>query len=406
MSDKHRKPVQGEPFKPSASRDRWLIESAERVDELQRLIESGATGDTSPSVIQVKNATGADRGRFELVGLEAPVFNPATAAQKNRALETPTFNGVDPLGYAAAFGVFIRPVPAGKVGPALVSGVTWARLYVECATAACEFAVPDGPDRLVTATDGGAYILWREGGEGEQWAFVRIGNPTADPDCGVECSGSSSGGSSGLSSGATGSQGSGSATQGSGSGGSGGSDGGGSGSLTSGGGSGSGGVSGSSGSGLGSGGSGSGSGGTGSGGSSSGGSNKSTAIVPAAWSPTGYTALFISEAPEVRFDDVIVATIPQADGAVPIDPRFIAVCEAGTLEVCGSSTDRPAVLAARVAGDHVRLEFADQRPDQELRVVLRLTGIRRGFAGHRFPDRSRAQFDANERFIRSAYPDE
>jgi len=36
--------------------------------------------------------------------------------------------------------------------------------------------------------------------------------------------------------------------------------------------------------------------------------------------------------------------------------------------------------------------------------VLRLTGIRRGFAGKRFPRRTREQFLANEAFINSAYP--
>jgi len=37
-------------------------------------------------------------------------------------------------------------------------------------------------------------------------------------------------------------------------------------------------------------------------------------------------------------------------------------------------------------------------------VCIRLTGIRKGFAGLRFPDRTREQFLANEKHIRSAYP--
>ena len=63
------------------------------------------------------------------------------------------------------------------------------------------------------------------------------------------------------------------------------------------------------------------------------------------------------------------------------------------------------LVGAIVEGDKVRMQFAEQDPDQIVQVVIRLTGIRKGFLGHRFPDRTSAQFEANERFIRSAYPD-
>lgn len=134
------------------------------------------------------------------------------------------------------------------------------------------------------------------------------------------------------------------------------------------------------------------------------GSDKSSAIVPASWSPTGYVALFIHEMPEVRFDDVLAATVAQEDQDVRIDPHFVEVCTKGTIEVCGVSVDKPVVVGARAMKDVVRLQFGTQNPKQAVRVVIRLTGIRRGFAGKRFPRRTHAQFVANERFINSAYP--
>lgn len=146
--------------------------------------------------------------------------------------------------------------------------------------------------------------------------------------------------------------------------------------------------------------------GTGSSGTGDTGSDKSTAIVPASWSPKGFTALFVSESPEVRFDDVLVIEMPQRNAVVSIDPKFVEVCEPGSIEVCGWSVNRPVLLGAAVDGGLVDVEFAERHPDRLLRVVLRLTGIRKGFAGHRFPERSRAQYDANERFIRSAYNSE
>lgn len=144
------------------------------------------------------------------------------------------------------------------------------------------------------------------------------------------------------------------------------------------------------------------------GGSSSGsdgsdnGTDKSTAIVPASWSSTGYTALFVEECPEVRFDDVITVETVQRDGTVAIDPKYLEVCEPGSIEVCGTSCDIPLSVGARVESGGVRLRFAEQR-DQPVRIVIRLTGIRKGFRGHRFPDRTRKQFEQNEAFLRSAY---
>jgi len=133
------------------------------------------------------------------------------------------------------------------------------------------------------------------------------------------------------------------------------------------------------------------------------GSDKSSAIVPASWSPTGYVALFIHEMPEVRFDDILVVEVPQRDCTVPIDSRFIEVCEKDSVEVCGFAVSKPVAVKAKVVGDVVHLEFGEQS-EETIRIVLRLTGIRRGFAGKRFPRRTREQFLANEAFINSAYP--
>jgi hypothetical protein len=135
-------------------------------------------------------------------------------------------------------------------------------------------------------------------------------------------------------------------------------------------------------------------------------SSKSTAIVPVSFHDSGYAALFIAEEPEVRFNDVQVATIKQGDMLIPIDPRYVEVCAPGTLEVCGYTSDMPAVMGAIVEGGAIRVRFDTQRKRRKLRVVFKLTGIRKGFTGQRFPSRTRNQFEHNERFINSAYPSE
>lgn len=135
-------------------------------------------------------------------------------------------------------------------------------------------------------------------------------------------------------------------------------------------------------------------------------SSKSTAIVPASFSRTGYAALFVLEAPEVRFDDVIVAEVHLRDTEIPIDRRFIEVCQANTIEVCGVSCDVPVAVGASVKDGKVHVRFSTKSARKRARVVIRLTGIRKGFYGQRFPSRTKNQFEANERFINSAYPAE
>lgn len=136
---------------------------------------------------------------------------------------------------------------------------------------------------------------------------------------------------------------------------------------------------------------------------SGGGSGKSSAIVPASWTAAGYTALFVAECPEVRFDDILVAHVANADAYLPIDKHFLEVCESNSVQVCGCVPDLPVLIGAVVEGSQVHVRIAKADPNQPVRVVIRLTGIRRGFGGLRFPNRTKTQFEANERFIKSAY---
>lgn len=70
----------------------------------------------------------------------------------------------------------------------------------------------------------------------------------------------------------------------------------------------------------------------------------------------------------------------------------------------GIACDKPIAVGVRAVTDRIRLRFAEQDPEHAVRLVIRLTGIRRGFAGKRFPARTKEQFLANEAFINSAYP--
>lgn len=137
------------------------------------------------------------------------------------------------------------------------------------------------------------------------------------------------------------------------------------------------------------------------------GSDKSTAIVSMPWHRKGYGALFTMESNEVLFEFVLRdIEITEHDQMVPIDDRFLHVCAPNTMCVTGVAHNKGLAVGTEVIDKYVRVRSSwipFLRPD---RVTLKLTGVRRGFTGVDMPERSRAQFEANERFINSAYPKE
>lgn len=70
----------------------------------------------------------------------------------------------------------LEPIKKGEIGRAFIHGVCPA--YVNMQSASDPFAdITDGnTDHLTSAATGAAQILWAEGGTGNQWAIVRIGD--------------------------------------------------------------------------------------------------------------------------------------------------------------------------------------------------------------------------------------
>lgn len=132
-------------------------------------------------------------------------------------------------------------------------------------------------------------------------------------------------------------------------------------------------------------------------------SSKSTAIVPASWTGTGYAALYIAEMPDVRFDEVMTVKVAQEYTCVLVDPRYVEVCEQDTIAVVSVCCDEPVVCGAKYVDGVVELKFADPDPLIELTATIRLSAIRRGFKNIRFEPRTERQFEQNEAFINSAY---
>lgn len=140
-------------------------------------------------------------------------------------------------------------------------------------------------------------------------------------------------------------------------------------------------------------------------GESSIGSDKSTAIIPMASSPTGYRALFTMESNRVLFefpmDDV---QIEGRETVVVINPDWLSACVPGSLRVYGApSGNRPFPVSAVVEGGCVRLKGWPTSFLRPTFVDFKLTGVRKGHALKDMPTRTRQQFLDNETFINSAY---
>jgi hypothetical protein len=120
--------------------------------------------------------------------------------------------------------------------------------------------------------------------------------------------------------------------------------------------------------------------------------------IPLPGAHPGYVGLMCVEGPEVRFEDVILAGLPDPPGGrIPIDPMFLHVCEPDSIEVVGLVPSLPVVLGARVEGHEIVLS-RQTYTDRPVSATIKLSGIRRGRQDVRFPRFTREQYERNTRF--------
>ena len=120
------------------------------------------------------------------------------------------------------------------------------------------------------------------------------------------------------------------------------------------------------------------------------------------------------ESPEVRFEDFTKVEITGRITRVPVDPKYVVVCEPGTLNVRSVQGKRPVSYGAWIGYDgYLYIDSGRLWRLKRGEVNVSITGIRRGFAhssnpsdpfyNTRFPARTIEQFYDNEKFINQAY---
>lgn len=126
-------------------------------------------------IIWVENASGEDMDQFDVLGLDVPLISPTDNLPEFS--KQVTFSGIMPDSdeHRGRFCVLQQPLAVGKIGRAIVSGVTPARVYIN--DEADEFA--DVTTDEATRLDSGSFgvrVLWKPTGTGEQLCTVRLGD--------------------------------------------------------------------------------------------------------------------------------------------------------------------------------------------------------------------------------------
>jgi hypothetical protein len=114
----------------------------------------------------------------------------------------------------------------------------------------------------------------------------------------------------------------------------------------------------------------------------------------------GLVALFCVESPDVRFEDVVRIPIDRADSTHVVDRVFTDVCEPGSLQVAGVSSPLPSQIGAEVSDNLLRIRISGALPPY---VTVKLSGIRAGRLGVRFPMRTEEQRQRNDAFWGQAH---
>lgn len=178
MSDSLKKVQSGQPLVIPASAYNAFIDAA--ADFRRRTAHLGQGAQPSfqqASIILVRNDSGANCQRFEVLGVDAPIIDPSANEEefKNRVALSCVTPAADT--HEGKFVVLAEPIASGKIGRAYAAGVCPVKIDVPDEDHEWRFAeIADGVTaNLKVSMQGSAGVLWRAGGTGVQWAVVRLG---------------------------------------------------------------------------------------------------------------------------------------------------------------------------------------------------------------------------------------
>lgn len=125
--------------------------------------------------VYVRNMSGADRAKFDVLGLDRPDILPSDDLKgfQRRIVMHGVLPAEEHAGGRCA--ILLGAAKAGSVTRAAIAGLTIARVDMIVAQHQWAEPAPGETSALRSAETGSNRILWTAGDTGEQWAIVRLG---------------------------------------------------------------------------------------------------------------------------------------------------------------------------------------------------------------------------------------
>jgi len=183
MSVFGRKKYPGEPFEMTATTFNTLIDVARHARDLQMPAQIRRQI-SRPQTILVRNDSGSDRNRFDVLLVDGPLFGPSENSdffQNNVVVKAIKPSNVDRNYRRKTCVILAEPARAGALAKAYISGICPARVYVNDEDHLMADIVNYEPSYLQSVPHGGAArIIWKEEGTGLKWALVLLGRSELD----------------------------------------------------------------------------------------------------------------------------------------------------------------------------------------------------------------------------------
>lgn len=182
----------GEPWEPIADAHNLVIDVHRRVQRLISQFRAGRhRGALAPGVVMLKNMTGDDRDRYDIVGLDIGNLAVSPSADLNSFLDGPILHAISPPNARVQspsphvvtdrIAILLEPIPSAGYGLACTQGVLPCKVYLNATNNyyahAAVTAVGGGEYYAKSSMGGHMALLWRPSTTGSwEWCVVRLGN--------------------------------------------------------------------------------------------------------------------------------------------------------------------------------------------------------------------------------------
>ncbi|HOQ06090.1 MAG TPA: hypothetical protein PKY88_12855 [Anaerohalosphaeraceae bacterium] len=185
MSQSLKKVKPGDKLQIPAAVYNAFVDAALDFRSRQHNVQTPTGGWTASEKVKIKNNSGTDAARFQVLGIDGVLFDPQDALQTFQ--QEVVLLGNTPLLARHAGGRFVicaSPIPNGTIGTGWGSGICPVQVNVTDESHGYADVADGQAAYLASAESGPCTILWKESGTGIKWAVVRFGGSGGDkPEC-------------------------------------------------------------------------------------------------------------------------------------------------------------------------------------------------------------------------------